>query len=53
MIDRPEAESKLGDRSDAPQRKLWHAPQFIAMDLTQTDTSTHGGTDGGPLHSAS
>jgi hypothetical protein len=53
MISRPETELKPSDRSDAPQRKPWHAPQFIAMDLASTDTVSNGGTDGGPLHSAS
>jgi hypothetical protein len=53
MLDKPDSDPTPGEQAEPKVSKLWHAPQFIAMDLTQTDTSTHAATDGGPMGSHS
>lgn len=53
MIDRSVEESATKNQSDKPVRKPWHAPQFIATGLAETDTQGNGGTDHGPMNSAS
>lgn len=53
MTDKQEPESKPEDRSAAPPRRPWHAPQFITTDIASTDTQGNAGTDGGPTGSLS
>jgi hypothetical protein len=53
MSDRPDADSKTHDQPEQQVRKAWHTPQFIITGLAETDTMGNGGSDGGPLNSAS
>jgi hypothetical protein len=53
MTETPEAKGTRTNPKEAPARKAWHAPGFIVMDATATDVVCQGGTDGGPMGSAS
>ena len=53
MSDRPDADSKPDDQLEQQVRKAWHTPQFIITGLADTDAMGNGGSDGGPMNSAS
>jgi hypothetical protein len=49
MRDKSEVEPKPGDRRVLEARKPWHAPQFIAMSVVETDTQGGGASDHTPF----
>jgi hypothetical protein len=53
MTDTPEAGGNSDNPKEAPARKPWHAPGFVVMEVMATEVICQGGTDGGPMHSAS
>jgi hypothetical protein len=53
MTDRTEIDQDPPERREQPVKRRWHAPRFIATDIASTDTQGNGGTDHGPMMSAS
>jgi hypothetical protein len=53
MTDGTEIDQNPLERREQPAKRPWHAPQFISTDIASTDVQGNGGTDGGPMNSAS